>query len=272
MTISPSFTLPDGRLIPQLGLGLWRVTAEETTRLVHAALELGYRHFDTAAFYDNEADLGRALRESGLAREDYYVTSKLWNDRHGDAPAALGESLERLGLDHLDLYLIHWPCPATNRYAETWQQLRDLRDEGLITSIGVSNFQPEHLRRLVSETGEAPVVNQVELHPTFTQRDLVRLHDELGIATQAWRPLGRGADLAAPTIREISARTGRTPAQVAIRWHLQRDRIVFPKTVHTERLAENFAVFDFELDEDDLIAIDALNADDRQAGHPDEMN
>lgn len=269
---SPDFTLPDGTVIPQLGLGLWRVEAGETQNLVHAALDVGYRHFDTATLYQNERELGAALRESGIDRADVYITTKVWNDRHGDAPAALGESLERLGTDYVDLYLIHWPCPANDRYIETWQQLLTLRDQGLARSIGVSNFLPEHLTRLVTETGCTPTVNQVELHPTFSQPDLVAVHDELKIATQAWRPLGKGEDLSAGPIVEIAERLGRTPAQIVIRWHLQQQRILFPKTAQTSRLAENFDVFDFELNAADLAAIDTVNIGQRLGAHPNDMN
>lgn len=269
---SPAFALPDGTVIPQLGLGLWRVEAGETTDLVRAALDVGYRHFDTAALYENERELGQALSESGIAREDVYVTTKVWNDRQGDAPASLAESLERLGTDYVDLFLIHWPCPANDRYLETWQQLIELHQQGLARSIGVSNFLPEHLRRLITETGVTPSVNQVELHPTFSQPDLLAVHDELNIATQAWRPLGKGEDLSAAPIVQIADRLGRTPAQVAIRWHLQQDRIVFPKTAQVARLAENFDVFDFELSADDLAAIDTVNIDKRLGAHPDDMN
>lgn len=271
MTPSPMFALPDGHPIPQLGMGLWQVDAEVTRTLVLQALEMGYRHFDTAAFYGNEQALGQALADAGIERDEVFITTKLWNDRHGDAPAALAESLDQLGLGYVDLYLIHWPVPGQDRYVETWQQLRELRDQGLTTSIGVSNFLPDHLRRLIDETGEAPAVNQIELHPTFAQRDVLAAHDELGIATQAWRPLGKGADLGTPAIIEIADGLGRTPAQVVLRWHLQQGRIVFPKTVHTERLAENFEVFDFDLTADELALIDAVDINDRHGKHPDEM-
>lgn len=271
----PSITLNDNTSIPQLGFGVFEIPPEDTERLVSVALEAGYRHIDTAAIYRNEVGVGRAIAASGIPREEIYVTTKLWNRRHDDADAALSESLEKLGLDHVDLYLIHWPCPQQNRYVEAWKQLIELRGQGLTTSIGVSNFLPEHLDRLEMTTSVLPVVNQIELHPAFQpwkDIDAARVH---GIKVQAWSPLGMGRNglLDAPEIREVADAHGVSPAQAIIRWHIQNGVILFPRSSQEERIRQNIDVFGFELSDDEMSAITSL--DEGEAGrvgpHPNEF-
>ena len=274
MTQVPTVTLNDGREIPQLGFGVWQVSADDIVSSVSKALEVGYRHIDTAAIYGNEEGVGQAIADSGIARAELFVTTKLWNtehDRDRVVPAAQ-ESLKKLGLDYVDLYLIHWPTPAKDNYLDAWLGLEDVQQAGLSRSIGVSNFQEDHLRVVVARGTVVPAVNQIELHPTFTQKDLVRVNDELGIRTEAWSPLGLGEDLSHPAIVELAARHGRTPAQVILRWHIQQGRIVFPKSVTPARIEENFALFDFDLSDGDLDAIDAVNHNNRIGGHPDKLN
>jgi 2,5-diketo-D-gluconate reductase A len=259
---TPSLPLRGGEQIPQLGFGVFQVPPKETEQPVLAALQAGYRHIDTAAAYRNEGGVGRALRESGLDRGEVYVTTKCWNDDQGyeQAKRALHDSLGRLEMDHVDLYLIHWPVPAHDRYVDTWKAFVELREEGLARSIGVSNFEPEHLRRLIEETGETPAINQVELHPHFQQTGLRREHEELGILTEAWSPLAQGQVLDEPAIVEIAERHGRTAGQIVIRWHLQLGNVVIPKSVTPERIAQNRDVFDFQLSEAEMAAIEALDA------------
>lgn len=259
MTVIPQVMMNDGRTIPQFGLGVFLTRPDEVTDAVAHALAVGYRHIDTAALYRNEAGVGAAIRASGLRREEVFVTTKVWNDRHSDAPAALAESLDQLGMDYVDLYLIHWPTPWTDTYVQAWRSLIELRERGLTRSIGVSNFNEAHLRRIIAETGVTPAVNQIELHPTLAQIDLVAVDDSLGIRTESWSPLGRRADLDLPQIGAIAEAHRRTPAQVILRWHLQRGLIVFPKSVTPSRIEENIAVFDFELSDDELAAINALD-------------
>ena len=274
MTV-PSLQLNSGHSIPQLGLGVWAVDADDTERVVLEALELGYRHIDTAAAYGNEEGVGRAVAASGLPRDEIFVTTKLPNHEHGTDVVrdSFRASLDRLGLDFVDLYLIHWPVPSGNRYVETWQTFEQLAADGLIRSIGVSNFLPEHLERLLAETGTVPAVNQIELHPIFQQREVVEYSRSHGIAIEGWSPLGSGKyDLAGlPEIAAAAEAHGKTPAQVVLRWHLQRDVIVFPKSSHSERLRQNFEIFDFELSADELAAIDALDRDERIGGDPREV-
>lgn len=265
----PMLTLNDGRQMPQLGAGIWQVPADQTARVVRDALAVGYRLIDGAAAYRNEEGLGQAVRETDLPREQIFVTSKLWNSHHGFDAALRGfdKSMQRLGLDYLDLYLIHWPVPALDLYVETWKALIRLRDEGRVRSVGVANFHEPHLRRLIDETGVTPAVNQIELHPTLNQADLRDLHRRLGIVTQSWTPLGRG-DFDLPEVREIARRRGRTPAQVVLRWHIQHGLSVIPKSMHRERLAENFDCLEFTLTDDDMSILDGLDRDNRTGPHP----
>lgn len=257
----PAIPLNDGTSMPQLGLGVWRTPPEETAQVVRAAFEVGYRLVDTAMVYGNEQGVGEAVRTCGLPREALYVTTKLWNSDQGYDAAlrAFDQSLARLGLDYLDLYLIHWPVPARGLYIDSWRALVRLREEGRVRSIGVSNFMVEHLRRIIAETGEPPAVNQVELHPIFQQTDLRAYHASQGIATECWRPLGKGELIRHPEIARIAARHGKTPAQALVRWHLQSGLVAIPKSVRPERIAENFDVFDFTLDEADMSALAALD-------------
>jgi 2,5-diketo-D-gluconate reductase A len=267
----PNLAMRDGEQIPQLGFGVFQVPPDVTTEAVTRAFEAGYRHIDTAAAYRNEGAVGQAFRASGLDRKDVFITTKCFNDDHGyeQAKRACHDSLKRLELEHIDLYLIHWPVPAHDRYVETWKAFIELREEGLVRTIGVSNFQPAHLRRLIAETGETPAINQVELHPLFQQTGLRNEHEELGILTEAWSPLAQGAVLDEPAIVEIAERHGRTPGQIVIRWHLQLGNVVIPKSVTPERIVENFEVFGFELQPAEMEAIEALDAGRRTGPDPD---
>jgi 2,5-diketo-D-gluconate reductase A len=258
----PAVRLNDGAEIPQFGFGVFQIPAEETLTAVRTALDAGYRHIDTAQMYGNEAEVGRAIAESGVPREEIFVTTKLNNDGHGydAALGALDESLRELGFDHVDLFLIHWPRPQEGRYVETWTALEKLKADGKARSIGVSNFTVEHLDRLAERTGTVPAVNQIELHPQFPQAALRAYHAEHGIATEAWSPIGQGGDLLQDgRLRALADEHGRSPAQIVLRWHIQLGNIVFPKSVTPERIRENIDVFDFELAEDDLVAIAELN-------------
>lgn len=264
----PTLSLHDGRSIPQLGLGVWQTPADATAQAVKAALATGYRHVDTAPIYGNEAGVGEGLRASGVPREDVFITTKLWNAEQGfdTTLRAFDASLELLGLQQLDLYLIHWPCPARGLYVDTWRAFVRLQSEGRVRSIGVSNFEPEHIDRLVQETGVKPVLNQIELHPRFQQRALRDYHAAHGIATQAWSPLGQGQLLSDPAITALAAKHGKTPAQVIVRWHIERGHVVIPKSVNPGRIAENAGVFDFALDADDMAAIARLDQADGRIG------
>jgi 2,5-diketo-D-gluconate reductase A len=270
-TTIPEITLHDDVRIPQLGFGVFQVPPEDTATVATQALQAGYRHIDTAAAYRNEAGVGQAVHAAGLERDDVFVTTKCFNDDHGydQATRALKESLGKLEMDYVDLYLIHWPVPAHDRYVETWQAFIDLQRQGLARSIGVSNFQSEHLERIIRETGVKPTVNQVELHPRFQQRGLREEHAELGIVTEAWSPLAQGQVLDDPTITEIAEAHDKTPGQVVIRWHLQIGNVVIPKSVTPERITENFDVFDFTLSHAEVERIDALDAGDRIGPDPD---
>jgi 2,5-diketo-D-gluconate reductase A len=255
--------LNDGNTIPSVGLGVWQTPPRATKEAVTAALRAGYRHIDTAAAYGNEKEVGRAVAKSGIAREEIFLVTKLWNADQGydSTMAAFEKSAERLRLDggYLDLYLIHWPVPAIGEFVDTFRALAALRDLGHIRSIGVSNFAPEHLNTLIDATGVVPVVNQIELHPLLTQTELRDVHAKLGVATEAWSPLGQGRLLDHPTITRIAEAHGKTPARVIIRWHLQLGNIVIPKSVNPERIVSNFDVFDFELSEDDMTSISSLD-------------
>jgi len=264
----PTITLNDGRAMPRLGLGVWQSPRDVTAQAVRAALEAGYRSVDTAAIYRNEAEVGEGVRASALDRAEVFVTTKLWNDDQGHDAAlrALDASLKRLGTDYVDLYLIHWPAPGQDRYAETWKALVRVRDEGRARSIGVSNFAAPHLERIIGETGQAPAVNQIELHPRFQQTDLRAAHQRLGVATESWSPLGQGALLTDPVVARIAAKHGKTPAQAIIRWHLDLGLIVIPKSVTPARIAQNFDVFDFRLDAQDLADMAALDDPDGRIG------
>ncbi len=271
-----TITLNDGTIIPQLGFGVFLVDPDNAERIVTEALEVGYRHIDTAAIYGNEEGVGRAIASSGVPRDELYVTTKLWNDRQQDAPAALRESLDKLQLEKVDLYLIHWPAPEKDHYLQAWESLVGVREEGLTASIGVANFLAPHLERLLAHTNVVPAVDQIELHPAHQQPATVEFAREHGIAIESWGPLGQAKYplLANPVVVAAAHAHGKTAAQVVIRWHLQSGIIVFPKTNHRERMVENFEVFDFELTDDELGAIAALErgGDGRVGSHPDTVN
>ncbi|WP_310961997.1 aldo/keto reductase [Nocardioides terrisoli] len=277
MTV-PNVTLNDGNTIPQLGFGVFQVPPAETADVVSRALEVGYRHIDTAQMYRNEAGVGEAIAASGLARDDVFVTSKLNNGFHrpDDARRAFDETLTRLGTDHVDLFLIHWPLPTQygGDFVSTWETLVEFQRDGRARSIGVSNFQPAHLERLAAQTEGVPAVNQVEVHPFFGNAAVREANRAAGIVTEAWAPIAQGKVGDDPVIVGIAERLGQTPAQVALRWALQRGDVVFPKTTHTERMRENFDVFGFELSDEDMAAIDGLDRgeDGRQGPHPDTMD
>ena len=274
MTI-PTLTLNNGVTMPQLGFGVFQVPDEETTAAVAEALRAGYRSIDTAKVYGNEEGVARAIRESGIPRDELFVTTKLWNDDHGyDATMrAFDASRDRLGLDQLDLYLIHWPTPRRDDYVATWRAFEKLLADGVVRAVGVSNFHPAHLRRIVDETGTVPAVNQIELHPYLQQAELRGLHGDLGIATEAWSPLAKGGDLLGEhAVVEMARKYDRTPAQVVIRWHLQLGNIVIPKSVTPSRIRENLAVFDFDLDAGDLATMSTLERGLRTGPNPDTFN
>jgi 2,5-diketo-D-gluconate reductase A len=271
MTSVPTIALNDGVEIPQFGFGVFQVPPGDTAEAVLAAFDAGYRHVDTAQMYGNEEGVGQALAGSGLRRDEVFVTTKLDNDRHGhdEAGRALDESLRRLGTDHVDLYLIHWPRPAEGRYVEAWTGFEKLAADGRARSIGVSNFTVAHLERLAAETGTVPSVNQIELHPRFPQQELRAYHREHGIATEAWSPIAQGGELLRdPVLTELAQRHGRTPAQVVLRWHIQLGNIVFPKSMKPERMRENIDVFGFELSGDDMVAIGMLDTGERLGPDP----
>jgi 2,5-diketo-D-gluconate reductase A len=275
--MSPSTkTVPDLKLagnvaIPQLGFGVFQVPPEQTVEVTTLAFDAGYRHVDTASAYGNEAEVGQAFRASGLDRDEVFITTKCFNDDHGyeTAKQAFRESLDRLELDYIDLYLIHWPVPKQDRYVETWRAFVDLQQDGLIRAIGVSNFQPAHLRRIIDETGVTPAVNQVELHPRFQQAGLRREHEDRGIVTEAWSPLAQGEVLDDATLTEIAEAHGKTTGQVVLRWHIQLGSVVFPKSTTPSRIEENFDVFDFHLTSDEMETIESLDAGERIGPDPD---
>lgn len=267
MSQQPSVTLNDGAQMPQFGLGVWQTPDDEAPEVIRAALAADYRMVDTAAIYGNEAGVGRGL----AGAEGVYLTTKVWNDRQGfdTTLKAFAESEKRLGR-RIDLYLIHWPRPDLDRYVDTWRALVRLKEEGRVGSIGVSNFMPDHLERIIGETGVVPAVNQIELHPRFQQKSLVEAHQKHGIVTEAWSPLGRGSLLDHPVIGGIALKHGKTPAQVIIRWHLDKGYVVIPKSANPGRIRQNIEVFDFRLDDEDLKALAALDSPDGRTG-PDPM-
>jgi 2,5-diketo-D-gluconate reductase A len=275
MTAVPTLTMNDGRAIPQLGFGVFQVPPDQTAQAVGAALAAGYRLIDTAQGYQNERGVGEALRRSGLPRGEVFVTTKLTNSEHGPDRAlrAFEGSLHALGLDEVDLFLIHWPVPAQDLYVQTWQTLAKIRAEGRARSIGVSNFTRAHLDRLMAETGVVPVVNQVELHPRFPQPELRAFHASHGILTEAWAPIGQGRGLLADrTLARLAARHGRSPAQIVLRWHMQLGTIAIPKSVTPGRIRENIDVFGFSLAEEEMRQLDALATGERLGPDPDTFN
>ncbi len=275
MSNVPAITLNNGSVMPQLGFGVWQVPDDEAAAAVGTAIEAGYRSIDTAAIYENELGTGRGIASSGVPRDELFVTTKLWNAEqgHDSTLRAFDASLDKLGLDYVDLYLIHWPVPEVDRYVETWKAFEKIHADGRAKAIGVSNFHPSHLRRVIDETGTVPAVNQIELHPHLQQGEPRAFHAEHGIATEAWSPLGQGKDLLKePKLTVVADKYGKTPAQVVLRWHLQIGNVVIPKSVTPSRIRENIDVFDFELDEGDLDVIAGLNSDSRLGPDPAEMN
>lgn len=270
VTEAPGVSLHDGVEIPQLGFGTWQIAAEETQDRVEEALAVGYRHIDTAAVYGNEAGVGAAIAATGVRREDVFVTTKLWNSQQGydSALRAFEKSLGRLGTGYIDLYLIHWPLPSKDLFLDAWRAFERIREEGGARTIGVSNFRVEDLERLEAEAEMRPTVNQIELHPRFQQAGLRAWHADHDVATEAWSPLAQGDLLRDGTIETIAAHHHRSPAQTILRWHLQLGNVVIPKSATPERIRENFELFDFELSEDDMAAIERLDAGERVGGDP----
>lgn len=262
--------LSDGRAIPQIGLGVWQASDAEARSAVKTALEEGYRHVDTASIYGNEKGVGEGIRASGVSRDQVFLTTKVWNDSHGfdAATQALDASLSRLKVDYVDMLLIHWPVPSQDGFVETWRALIEAQRIGKAKSIGVSNFNADHLQRLIFETGVAPVLNQVELHPFMQQQELRRIHREMQISTQAWSPLGQGSALTDPVVLDIARKYDRTAAQVIIRWHLELGNIAIPKSITPARIKENLHVFDFSLDARDISAIGTMNSGNRLGPDP----
>lgn len=289
MRTSPRLSLNNGVLIHQLGFGLYKVPAGDAEGLVATALAAGYRHFDTAAMYGNETGVARGISSQlggdagsggsgelfpALSREDVFVTTKVWNDHHGydSTLRAFDDSMVNLGLDYVDMYLIHWPCARRGLFPDTYRALETLYREGKVRAIGVSNFQPAHLDRLLQTAEVVPAVNQIELHPWLQQAELRTLHDGLGIRTEAWSPLGRGQVLADPVVHACAAEHGKTPAQVILRWHMQLGNIAIPKASTESRIRENLNVFDFELSDRDMTALAGLDRGYRTGSHPDHVN
>ena len=274
MVFAPLVEMNDGRSIPVIGFGVWQVPDDVVVDATVKALEVGYRHIDTAYLYHNERGVGEALRRSELDRNDVFVTTKVWNTDHGydQTLRAFDKSTGLLGIDEVDLYLIHWPTPARDVYLDSWRALIRLREEGRARSIGGSNFHDAHLRKIVDETGVIPAINQIELHPWLPQTELRDIDTRLGIKTEAWSPLGSGRLIDDPVIAEVSAKHGKSPAQVMVRWSIQLGNIVLPKSVTPERIEQNIDVFDFQLDDADMAAIATLESGRRTGPNPDEFN
>ncbi|CAA9212432.1 MAG: oxidoreductase of aldo/keto reductase family, subgroup 1 [uncultured Actinomycetospora sp.] len=275
MSDVPGIELNNGTTIPQLGFGVFQIDPSDTAEAVTTALEAGYRHIDTAQMYGNEAEVGEAIAKADIPRDQLWITTKCNNSNHGydDAQSALDESLQKMGLDHVDLYLIHWPLPGKDLYVDTWKGFEKAQSDGKVRTIGVSNFQPHHLDRLLSETDTVPAVNQIELHPHMQQAGLRSYHERHGIRTEAWSPIGQGRGLLdAPELSEIAQAHGKSPAQVVLRWHVQIGNIVFPKSSTAERIRENYAIFDFELGDDEVETINRMEKAERLGPDPDEFD
>jgi 2,5-diketo-D-gluconate reductase A len=270
---NPIVALNSGQTLPQLGLGVYKVGQDIGVELVKAAIEVGYRRFDTAALYDNEFEIGAGIRQSGLAREEVFVTTKIWNDRHGfeNATEAIDESLARLNIGYVDMLLIHWPCPKQNLIVETWQALENALESGKVRGIGVSNFNANHMSTLLAHSKVVPAINQIELHPGLQQPAMREYNRSHGIATEAWSPLDRGRFATNPVLADIAKKHGKAVTQVIIRWHLELGNLVIPKTSNPDRLRENIDVFDFALDLEDLASIATLNTDERHGPDPEEF-
>jgi len=264
----PNVTLRDGRSMPQFGFGLWQVDPADAAPAISEALRVGYRSIDTASLYHNEEGVGEAFRASGLRREEVFITTKVWSDRHEDTAGSLAESLGRLQMDYVDLFLIHWPSPLRGNYRVAWKGLIELQKTRKAVSIGTSNFNIDHLERIIEETGVVPVINQVELHPLLQQRELREFHAKHGIVTESWSPLGRGMFKDNPILDAIAAKHGKTPAQVVIRWHLDSGIVVIPRSINPARIRENSEVFDFRLDAEDMAQIATLHTGKRFGGNP----
>ncbi len=269
----PLIQLNNGQKIPQLGLGVYKLETAGAADLVSAAIETGYRRIDTAALYLNEAEVGEGIRQSSVPREEIYVTTKIWNDRQGfdSSLVAIDESLERLGIDYIDMLLIHWPAPGQDKFVETWEAFQTVVESGKVRGIGVSNFHPMHLHKLLAAGGTVPAINQVELHPALQQPELRAYNHSHGIATEAWSPLARGRFHNEEIIVKIADKHGKTPTQVILRWHIQLGNLVIPKTAHQARLLENISVFDFELEDHEMAAIATLDSGFRTGPNPDEF-
>ena len=274
MASVPTISLNNGVEIPQLGFGVFQIPPDKAIEATTTALEIGYRHIDTAQMYGNEREVGLAVRESGIPRDEVFVTSKLNNNRleRDDILRSFDTSLTDMGFDYLDLFLIHWPLPAVSDFVARWKVMEEIYASGRVRAIGVSNFQPHHLRTLFAASEVRPAVNQIEVHPYLVQDELRAFDAEHQIVTEAWAPIAKGRVNDDPAIREIAAQVGRTPAQVTLRWHVQRGNVVFPKSVTRSRIEENFGIFDFELDESAMLAISALDRGERTGPDPDEFN
>ncbi|AYY14010.1 aldo/keto reductase [Actinobacteria bacterium YIM 96077] len=274
MSAVPNLTLNNGVQIPQFGFGTFQIEPEKTKETTLKAIELGYRHIDTAEMYRNEKQVGEAVRASGIDRSEFFVTSKLNNGAHAydDALAAFDQTMADLDIEYLDLFLVHWPLPQVGDFVETWRAMEEIYRSGRCRAIGVSNFQPHHLQRLFDETEIVPVVNQIEVHPYLTQDDVREFGTKNGVLTESWAPIAKGKVVDDPTITRIAEQHGKTASQVTLRWHIQRGDIVFPKSVNPDRMRENIDIFDFELSDDEVATISQLNRDDRMGPHPDEFN